>query len=190
MVSLLDDACLREADPPDQTTVTIAHTVRTGQRGRPRTVIDNDFLAEGLRLRGNVGVARVTGRCPRTVRRCALRQGLATPGPPVFVPVVQDGQQVAIQRNTPRRDRGPTITDEHLDHVISQLLERFPNFGRAMLDGAIDAIGFQVARERIVSSYLRVHGAPRIFGDRRIERREYRVAGANSLWHNDGQHGW
>lgn len=44
-------------------------------------------------------------------------------------------------------------------------------------------------RERIIESYLRVYGTPGVFGDRAIHRRVYTVAGANSLWHHDGQHG-
>ncbi|THH13742.1 hypothetical protein EUX98_g9686, partial [Antrodiella citrinella] len=51
------------------------------------------------------------------------------------------------------------------------------------------AAGHHVPRERLTLSYARVHGTPGIFGARTIHRRQYNVAGANSLWHHDGQHG-
>lgn len=72
---------------------------------------------------------------------------------------------------------------------MGEILEVFPNFGRRMLAGCLHTMGHNVPRDRITASYLRVHGAPALFGDRSIERREYFVAGANSLWHHDGQHG-
>ena len=58
-----------------------------------------------------------------------------------------------------------------------------------MLFGRLKAAGYHVPVERIAASYLRVHGAPGSFGGRAVHRRAYHVAGANSLWHHDGQHG-
>ncbi|KAF7350246.1 hypothetical protein MVEN_01328100 [Mycena venus] len=60
-----------------------------------------------------------------------------------------------------------TLTDEELDSILTSILEMFPNFGRKMLKGR-----------------LRGHS-----GARFIHRTPYNVAGANSLWHHDGQHG-
>jgi hypothetical protein len=58
-----------------------------------------------------------------------------------------------------------------------------------MLKGHLKADGYRVPRARIAASYLRVHGSPGSFGARFIHRTPYNVAGANSLWHHDGQHG-
>lgn len=58
-----------------------------------------------------------------------------------------------------------------------------------MIRGRLKAAGFNVPMDRIAGAYLRVHGAPGIFGGRAIHRRVYSVPGANSLWHHDGQHG-
>jgi hypothetical protein len=82
-----------------------------------------------------------------------------------------------------------TLSDSQLDAAIGEILEIFPAFGRSMIDGRLKASGHEVTRERIIASYLRVHGAPGSFGDRSIHRKAYKVAGANSLCHHDGQHG-
>jgi hypothetical protein len=76
-----------------------------------------------------------------------------------------------------------------LDRILSAVLDIFPTFCRRMLSGHLKAAGHHVPRERIAASYVRVHGSPGIFGDRSIHRKVYRVAGANSLAHHDGQHG-
>ena len=78
---------------------------------------------------------------------------------------------------------------DQLDAIIAAKLEIFPQFGRSMLYGSLKADGHKVSMERIRESYLRVHGAPGVFGTRVIHRKVYSVAGANSLWHHDGQHG-
>ena len=46
-----------------------------------------------------------------------------------------------------------------------------------------------VSEARVRDSLERVSGVPGTFGGRRVHRRRYQVAGANSLWHHDGQHG-
>ena len=58
-----------------------------------------------------------------------------------------------------------------------------------MIFGRLKAAGHHVPVERIAASYLRVRGTPGSFSGRTIHRRVYKVAGANSLWHHDGQHG-
>lgn len=188
---LLDDAALQAADPPDRPPLVICQTLRTGKRGRPRIEIDKSFLQEGIQLRGNVGVALAAGCSARSVRRRALGAGIVTPGSAPFRREVGEQGDVVIrqaERDLLPAERGRIGNDE-LDRIVQDALQQFPNFGRAMLDGALRMLRKPVGRARITASYLRVHGAPRIFGDRRIARRTYRVAGANSLWHHDGQHG-
>ncbi|KAJ7796811.1 hypothetical protein B0H14DRAFT_2390310, partial [Mycena olivaceomarginata] len=62
--------------------------------------------------------------------------------------------------------------------------------GRSMISGRLKAAGHRVPRDRIAACYLRIHGTPGHFGAHFIHRTPYHVAGANSLWHHDGQHGW
>ena len=59
-----------------------------------------------------------------------------------------------------------------------------------MIDGHLRFLGHHIPCSRIQGSYARVHGAPSSgFGPRHIQHRVYNVAGPNSLWHHDGQHG-
>jgi hypothetical protein len=81
------------------------------------------------------------------------------------------------------------VSDPELDHLFATTLEIFPQFGRRMIRGHLKSQGYRIPRERITASYLRVHGAPAIFGDRQISRKKYRVPGPMSLAHLDGQHG-
>ena len=81
------------------------------------------------------------------------------------------------------------LTNDKLDTLLSSILEIFPTFGQRMIAGRLKASGHHVPRERITESFLRVHGTPGVFGQHTIYRKIYKVAGANSLWHHDGQHG-
>lgn len=52
------------------------------------------------------------------------------------------------------------MTDNELDAVMLTIYERFPSFGRRLIDGYLMAIGECVPRQRIVESYHRVIGPP------------------------------
>ncbi|KAF9050909.1 hypothetical protein BDP27DRAFT_668555 [Rhodocollybia butyracea] len=82
-----------------------------------------------------------------------------------------------------------TLSDDELDAVIGHILEVFPAFGRRMIAGHLRHLGHSVPRARIRLSYERVTGSPAFLTARPIERWRYHVAGPNSLWHHDGQHG-
>jgi hypothetical protein len=192
MTAALEDAVSASADPLTQPMLSVMPVIPPSQRkrGRPRKDIDKEFLAGALALRGPAGIAKSLDCHARTVRRRALEYGLAEPGPPCFEDVVQpDGTFHRIWQST-----GPPISaisdmPERLDQVMADILRVFPSFGRSMLAGAFRSRGFRVPQDRIEASYLRVHGAPpRLFNERRLERRQYSVPGVNSLWHHDGQH--
>lgn len=57
-----------------------------------------------------------------------------------------------------------------------------------MLIAALRAKGHRISRERVETAYLRVYGMARPFHRRTIVRTSYYVAGANSVWHMDGNH--
>lgn len=188
MVSDLDSACHESMDPPEGRPLVVARRVRTGRRGRPRIEIDSQFLGAALELRGPTGIAPELGISSRTVRRAALRAGLVQPGAPVFQPQVNaEGVVEIVHRST--APPVAALSDGELDQLIASTLEIFPQFGRRMIRGHLKSQGHRVPRERITLSYLRVHGAPAIFGDRQISRKKYRVPGPLSLAHMDGQHG-
>jgi hypothetical protein len=67
------------------------------------------------------------------------------------------------------------ISDNDLDALVASTLEIFPQFGRRMIRGHLKSQGYRIPRERMTHSYLRVHGAPAIFGDRQISRKRYSV---------------
>lgn len=187
MVTALDLACHESMDPPQGAPLVVTRRVRTGRRGRPRVEIDTQFLSAALDLRGPTGIAPELGVSSRTVRRVALRAGLVQPAAPVFQTRVNDAG--VLERT--HRFTAPAvclISDVDLDRLVASTLEIFPQFGRRMIRGHLKSQGYQIQRERIKHSYLRVHGAPAIFGDRQISRKKYRVPGPMSLAHLDGQH--
>jgi hypothetical protein len=185
----LDQAILRSRDPADRT-MCVARKVKTGRRGRPRVVIDREWLRMALQLRGPQGIAASLPFkvCPRTVRNIALQYGLVQPGNPVFINETLDDGSVARTWHGPTGSFSP-LSDEELDALVFEVLQSFPNYGRAMVTGELLRRGHRIQRFRLRESYVRVHGTPRVWGQRNIPRRPYRVAGPNSLWHHDGQHG-
>ena len=58
-----------------------------------------------------------------------------------------------------------------------------------MATAALRAQGVMVSEGHVRESLTRVSGILGIFGGRRVHQRRYKVAGANLLWHHDGQHG-
>lgn len=186
MLEQLDEARHLSSDPCPRPHLVVSTRVR--RRGRPRVEIDPVFLAEALSLRGPTHLAAVFNCSARTVRRAALRAGLVEPGEPVYADTsLHDG--TVVRTYTSSAPAMTAITDEQLDTLVAAVLQVFPDFGRRMLNGRLKSAGYRVPRERLRTSYLRVHGAPGGFGVRFIHRRPYNVPGANSLWHHDGQHG-
>lgn len=81
------------------------------------------------------------------------------------------------------------ISDDELNSKIQAILERFPLFGHCMIRGSLKSLGYDVSDNRITASFVCVQGVPGVFGGRTIHCRAYHIAGPNSLWHHDGQHG-
>lgn len=189
MVERLDSACHQSADSPDGPALVVTQRIRTGKRGRPRFHIEQAFLAEALLLRRPKGIAPVIGCSTRTIRRRALELGLGAPARRVSTAITLPNGGVTVAYNVPTVAPPPAITDEALDAMVLDALTVFPAFGRSMLAGHLASQGLSVHRERLRAAYIRVHGSPVNWGNRVVERRKYNVAGANSLWHHDGQHG-
>ena len=188
MVEALDDACHASADTIKTAPIVVTWEARTGRRGRPRKECDPTFLAMAVDLRGPTDLAPVLGWSSRTVSRRAIEYGIRAPGAPVFQTIQnEDGSTTRIHQSSTRPTS--TLTDNELDAIVSLALESFPNYRRAMLKGHLTAMGHRVPKERLRQSFIRVHGVPGVFGSRRIHHRVYKVAGANALWHHDGQHG-
>lgn len=188
MVQLLDDAVHLSTDPADGSLQLITHTPSPSGGGRPKLWIDPIFLAAALDISTITNIARILRISTRTVRRRALELGLVDPGAPLFNYTEQeDGSTLrTVTSTTPPV---ANLTDTDLDTFMVEILQVFPTFGRRMIHGCLRSRGYRVPMARVTSSYVRVHGTTNAFGDRRLHRRIYRVAGPNSLWHHDGQHG-
>jgi hypothetical protein len=166
MITYLDDAVQISSDPPDAPPPQTSYLEHTEQAGRPSIQIPAGVLATALGLRGTTHLAEVFHYSVRTICCHALEYGLSQPFPPVYVDY------------------------EHLDEIILQIVNTFPNFGRRMINGHLKHLGHRVPRSCVLASYSRVHGAPASsFGPNRIQCRVYSVPGPNSLAHHDGQHG-
>jgi hypothetical protein len=184
------EAARHEArDLPDGSGVEVAWKVKSGRKGRPKQQIDPQWLSQMSTLRNKEGLAPVLGCSARTLRRRALEYKLVTPGMPVSrrVEFPDGGYQTVFDGN---RTHIVPLTNEQVDTIVASHLEMFPNFGRSMMAGSLRVEGHNIPRQRVRESYDRLQGGPTArFGQRRIHRRAYQVAGPNSLWHHDGQHG-
>lgn len=188
MVQALDDACHASADTISTPPIVVTWEARTGKRGRPKKECDPGFLAFALDLRGPSDVAPVLGWGKRTVSRRAVEYGIRAPGPPVFQYIDNtDGTTTRIHQSS--TSPSSVLTDQELDYIVALTLQSFPTHRRSMLAGHLTAMGHKIPRKRLRASFIRVHGVSGIFGQRHIHRRVYKVAGANALWHHDGQHG-
>lgn len=123
----------------------------------------------------------------RTVRRRAVDYKIAPPGEPVFKTIETDNGPVVVHTTATRATSD--ISDADLDVIMESILTSFPTRGIQMLTGLLLSLGEDVARERLQSSFVRVHGPPAAFGSHPIDRRRYVVAGPWALWHVDTQHG-
>ena len=188
MVQDLDSACHQSSDPPDASPLIVSHRVSTNSTGRPRVEIDPTFLSHALELRGPTSLSKIVKCSSRTVHHRALELGIVQPGPPVRSTIMQSNREIT-QIHTSSSIPVSNMTDAELDSRIGAILEIFPSFGQSMISGHLRSYGHKLPRQRIADSYVRVHGAPGAFGQRQIARRIYKVAGPNSLWHHDGQHG-
>ncbi len=188
MVADLDAACHQSVDPPDRPSIPVIQEVKTGKAGRPTKLIERTFLQYAMEMRGPTQIAKLLHCSPRTVRRAALPYGLVPPAPPVLRTVTHD-DGTTTRIHTSSTAPVSQLTDSALDAEVRDILTVFPNFGRVMIAGRLAAQGHRVPDARVRESYLRVRGAPPVFGRRRIVRKKYHVPGPNSLWHHDGQHG-
>lgn len=162
----------------------VVHVERTGRRGRPRIIIDPDFLQQAVAYRGASKIARFLRVGRSKVRSTLLEYGLVQPGRNPFPAVGQD------EPDLPRNTYGVNgLEDAELDAAIVQIRTHFPNAGLTMLDGMLRRNGTPTSRPRISASLVRIDPVRRIFERVRIKRRKYQVPGPNALWHHDGQHG-
>ncbi|KAL0564992.1 hypothetical protein V5O48_017044, partial [Marasmius crinis-equi] len=156
--------------------------------GRPCVEIDPMLLALSTDLRRNHRLADVYQVNTRTVRRRALEQGLVPAGQPVYIDFEVDDTVIQLYQSSSGAQTD--INDDKLDEVMAEIVVSFPSFGRRLIHGHLKYMGLHIPRSRVEDSYRCIIGAPlHSFGIQCITQRIYTVAGPNSLWHHDGQHG-
>ncbi len=135
-------------------------------RGRLAIVMSVSELTNLLELQfTQIEIASLFGCSPRTIRRRILQYGL---------------DELTQYDN---------ITDEDLDDVVAYLVAQFPNAGQKTMAGLLMSQSHRVQRSRIRESMLRIDPWGIQHRSRRVlQRRQYQVAGPNSLWHIDGNH--
>ncbi len=186
----LREAALISSDPPCRPPALVPAKFRdNGLGGRPSADIKYPLLRDLTRVYGGAAkIATLLGFHPRTIRRHQLRWGLVQPGSAPFQVEYVDEEGRAHWRHCASRPTMTAMTDAELDEAVSDILRDFPDYGRGMIFGALVSQGLRVSRERVDASRLRVHGPPPPFRQRTIAHIAYRVPGANSLWHHDGNH--
>ncbi|KAJ3751893.1 hypothetical protein EV360DRAFT_4630, partial [Lentinula raphanica] len=85
MLSALEQTSHRSEDITDHTPIELTQIQRTGRRGRPKKVLNQDILEASLQLRGPTHLAPIFDCSARTVRRRALEYGIVDSCPPVYV---------------------------------------------------------------------------------------------------------
>jgi hypothetical protein len=179
----LDQARLASSDPLEEPAIQFVRSAGTGRRGRPRVEIEPNLLSTALTLRAKTQIAKTANCSARTIRRRQLEHGIDIPRPGCS----QARQTSGDNSNSLLPSGG--VSDEELDWYLAIIMQDFPTFGRRLATASLRANGVIVSEGRVRESLTRVNAVPGTFGGRRIHRRQYRVAGANSLWHHDGQHG-
>lgn len=87
------------------------------------------------------------------------------------------------------RTKFVSITDEELDHAVSEIKTEHPHVGEVMLNGHLRSRNIVVQRNRLRDSIRRVDSAGVESRRRRaIRRRIYTVPCPNFIWHVDGNH--
>ena len=165
----------------------VAEVLPESGPGRPKVHIDPTYLAYAITQRTISGIAEHLQVHRATVRRRLLEYGL-----------IQAPSTMSDDRAEPSADSavsaGPAVlstelTDDQLDQLIRMLRSHYPRAGNSMLDGMLRTMGYRITRTRIAASLTRLDPVRRVFQPIRIQRRQYKVAGPNALWHHDGQHG-
>ena len=164
--------------------------IRQAGRGRPKLVIDRDWLAFAVTIHSTTDIAHILNVSRPTVSKALREYGLRERGEDPFIRT-RDPNTGRIHYEQRLRYTAPmsTWSDDELDNAISRLRIHYPRSGVSMLWGALRVLGQRVPRERISASLLRLDPLNRVWGRVRIERRVYQVPGPNFLWHHDGQHG-
>ncbi|KAJ3819096.1 hypothetical protein F5880DRAFT_1510421 [Lentinula raphanica] len=158
---------------------TVLNWERTGLVGRPRAIIDPNFLQWAHNHRSTAGIADFLGLSRRTVRRALLEHGIASPGgvpfedqvyaeenssdsiPEVFHPDIENAAS-SIQSSS-SSNRRSNMSNDTLDSLICLLRLHYPRAGIQILHGMLRRLGQIIPYEAIGQSLTRVNPVHRVF---------------------------
>ena len=150
----LDNLRVHESSPYS------AHTIQTGQRGRPKFDVTSEQLDYLVSLSFSWStIANILGISRMTLYRRRIEHGM--------------------------RQRGRSIGNDELRTLLRYMRSEFPNIGEVMVLGRLRSLGYGVTRSRVrtairqtdpINTALRALTGP-------TARRIYSVPGPNSLWH-------
>ncbi|KAJ7575845.1 hypothetical protein C8J56DRAFT_801001, partial [Mycena floridula] len=127
----------------------IVHTIRTGDQGRPRMVIDPGWLRWAYATRSTSAIAHYLGLSRSFVHLQLLKHGIAQPGSDPF-PLDEDEQADGdslldpAPTGQPAPSNGPhtSISDDDLDGLIRNLGSQFQRAGVRLICWGIVIHGF------------------------------------------------
>ena len=144
----------------DSTVAYQSHTVRSGQRGRPRFDITESQLQYLTSLSFTwKQIAKMLGISRVTLYRRRVEFGML--------------------------HQGQAVGDEELLHLLEEMRHQYPEMGEVMVLGRLRALGYSVSRDRVRSAIREtdpLNTALRATAGQ-LARRIYNVPGPNSLWH-------
>lgn len=138
----------------------------TGHRGRPRKLINSDYLAEATSSKRHISQTQLAKSLK--IHRHTLRRNMRSYG---------------IKRTF------TALSNDHLDLIVRAYKDNKPDSGMRYLIGYLRSKGIRIQKSRVYASLGRVDGLGRALRQRTaIVRREYHSTRPNALWHCDGHH--
>ena len=140
--------------------------IRTGKRGRPKKVVNVNYLVEAMSTKRRISVselARILGISRHTL--------------------------IARMKENKVFYKFSALSRASLDNFVKMFRAEKPDSGIRYLIGFLRTQGVRVQRRRIFSSVNRVDPLGRALRQRTtIPRTKYNVSRPNAIWHIDGHH--
>lgn len=140
--------------------------VRTGKPGRPRKIIDPDFLKEVLSEKRRISLSKLADMMH--ISRHMLLYYMRVNGV---------------------SNKFSALSNYDLDLLVKTFRASKPDSGIRYVVGFLRRHGLRIQKRRVVASINRVDGLGQVLRRRvTIQRRKYTVSRPNYLWHVDGHH--
>jgi hypothetical protein len=140
--------------------------VRNGKRGRPRKVLNRQFVAEAMSSHRKITITE-------------LAKLMKISRPTLIKHLKENGVYYKFT----------DLSKSELDALVKSFRTAKPDSGLRYLIGHLRRHGLRVQKRRVYSSIRRVDGLGQILRQRHvIKRQDYKVARPHAVWHVDGHH--